>query len=142
MFRQVSHTLSATTGWSHPCFLLAACHVNLHQPNHSLYNSSPHLCVQWSDGKDFLGPSTVPDATPHLWIRALASKVLEIQSILPRMQSIGWYNLRDPVHLLTSRSSLSLCDTTQIQRLHYLLRHEGSILLTLPPPPLPTRLTS
>ena len=108
--------------------------MNLHQSNHAIKNDSPHLCVQWSDVKDILRCATVADTTPHLWIWALASEVPEIPSICPFMQSTGWYNRQNPAHLLTSPPSLSVCDTTQILRLHYLLQHEGMSLLTRNPP--------
>ena len=67
----------------------------------------------------------MPARLLHVWFWATASKV---PALLPKsspVQTVGWYNRRDPIHLLTSPSSLPAY-STQILRLRFLLRREGS----------------
>ena len=131
LFRRVAHTLSATTAWCHPCCWLTACHISLCDRSRCLINSSPHACVQWTDGASSLhNQPEIHPSLPHVWMWAPASEVLHVRSVYPDLNTIGWYNRRDPIHLMCSPSALHACEHTQILRLHVLLQHEGTSQLS------------
>ena len=74
LFRRVAHTLSATTAWCHPCCWPTACHISLCDRSRCLINSSPHACVQWTDGaSSLLHQPAIHPSLPHVWIWAPAS---------------------------------------------------------------------
>ena len=140
VFRRVCHTLSATSGWSTPHGWLTACHIQWDNPaTRLIHSSSPHVLTSWDECSPVLPlPSPLPDPLRHLWVWAPASEVPTVQRHFPQMSTVGWFSTSQPIHLMTSPRALDACDSIQIHRLHLLLSHEGSSLLTHQPPPQST----
>ena len=105
------HILAYSLSWSNPKFWLTSCHVNLCKPHHSLLNHSPHMCVHSSHICSIWDTATMPASLSHVWFWATASEVPAVLSKSPTVQTVGWYTKRDPIHLLTSPSSLSADST-------------------------------
>ena len=84
----------------------------------------------WSVLHSFALPmSQLPPFVVHLWIRAAAAEVPEVQRNFPETRCVGWVKGPWTWHLWTSGAAISACDEIQIMCIRLSLQGEGGTIL-------------